>query len=1067
MLHRLIKRKSSFIFLLYILILFVFNACENPIMIKLLEPLAPEKGKGNGEQYTIIFNANGGEGTVHQPMKVKDGGSITLPNGNGLYNEGYEFEGWNTDAYGMGTDYKAGSSFTVTDNVTLYAKWIPIIARIAANMVYVPGGSFQMGNTGEEGYSNQKPVHTVTLTGFYMSKYEVTQAQYQAIMWDNPSYCSSNPASGEIQKNRPVECVNWYDAIVFCNRLSMAEGLNPAYSISGSTDPNVWGMVPRGSNTSTWDVVIIDSYSNGYRLPTEAQWEYAAKGGNGSSEYYLYSGSNTIEDVAWCYSNSDKKTHEVGKKASNDFGLYDMSGNVFEWCWDGYDGYDGYSVGEQTDPSVDSGYYRILRGGDFYNGGLDARTVYRYHHNPSYLNSNIGFRIVCPVDSTAPNHSYTVTFNSNGGSGADWSITVPAGMRITLPDRREFSYTTGYGFNGWNTNSSGTEKTYSTGSSFAVTNNVTLYAKWTPIDLARAEKVTLENSWYAVYRFDLPTGKTWKDYTGLKAFYMFEDDDLVNGVGRGALLMGPYQPSDFTLSVGSDSVPDKKLAIANYLDGKNEEFNLDKKYGSYDLWYSYNAGSLVNSLSGSGINAVANEWFTLDYDITGKNKSYDYDNANYPTNDSTGPFYFGVGITSYGNGGNIQYIRDVTLIGHNTADNIIATPVYFEKDGARWPAFIASSYGFPSDGYEEATRAMADGSKPATVPYGRPNKITFNAAGGTPVPTSPISMEYGDTINRPAAMTKPGYVFDNWYTSSDKSIYAVFPITVTDNVNLYANWISDVIIKQIADNMVNVPGGAFEMGDVKMEGTSNDLPVHTVTLSDFSISKYEVTQEQWTAVMGNNPSYSNPSNSGEVRRKLPVDFVNWYDAILFCNKLSIAGGLTPAYRISGSTDPAKWGAVPRDDTPKEEIDKWNEVEIVAGSNGYRLPTEAQWEYAAKGGKGYPGTYSYSGSNNAKDVAWYSGDDCNIHEVGLKDPNALGLYDMSGNVYEWCWDWYDYYSNILSLPQTDPMGALTGIQRVMRGGDWACNVREIRSAHRDKISPVFGNNTIGFRLVRPN
>jgi formylglycine-generating enzyme required for sulfatase activity len=267
-------------------------------------------------------------------------------------------------------------------------------------MVRIPGGSFQMGDTKKEGYNDEKPVHTVTLTGFYMGKYEVTQAQYQAVMGSNPSYfdggAGREPASGEVQGNRPVESVSWYDAIVFCNKLSMAENLSPAYSMSDSTNPADWGSVPVDYNiTSTWNVVTIVSGSTGYRLPTEAQWEYAAKGGAGSPGNYSYSGSNTAEEVAWFNGNSNSMTYEVGKKLPNGLGLYDMNGNVWEWCWDWYAEYPSEA---QIDPTGAAyGTWRVARGGSWLSNASIARSASRYiYYHPYFRNFYIGFRLVRP-----------------------------------------------------------------------------------------------------------------------------------------------------------------------------------------------------------------------------------------------------------------------------------------------------------------------------------------------------------------------------------------------------------------------------------------------------------------------------------------------------------------------------------------------------------------------------------------------------------------------------------------------------------------------------------------------
>jgi len=147
---------------------------------------------------------------------------------------------------------------------------------------------------------------------------------------------------------------------------------------------------------------------------------------------------------------------------------------------------------------------------------------------------------------------------------------------------------------------------------------------------------------------------------------------------------------------------------------------------------------------------------------------------------------------------------------------------------------------------------------------------------------------------------------------------------------------------------------------------------------------------------------------------------------------------------------------------------------VSGSTGYRLPTEAQWEYAAKGGNGSPGNYTYAGSNTADSVAWYSGNNgasgtanYGSKAVGTKAANGLGIYDMSGNVSEWCWDWYSDYS---SAAQTDPVGAASGASsgsdRVYRGGSWFNSAAYVRSASRSSSTPSNRDDNLGFRLVRP-
>jgi formylglycine-generating enzyme required for sulfatase activity len=252
------------------------------------------------------------------------------------------------------------------------------------NMVRINGGTFMMGSPASEPQrSDNETQHQVTVSSFYMGKYPVTQREYQQVMGTNPSNFKGD--------NLPVEKVRWYDALVFCNKLSMKEGLSPAYSINGSTDPAAWGGVPTDRN-ATWNAVAIVAGSNGYRLPTEAQWEYACRAGTTTA---YNTGANISDTTGWYDANSGGRTHPVGQKAANRWGLYDMHGNVWEWCWDWHG---SYASGAQTDPGgAVSGYCRVARGGSWYNFGLLLRSAFRGNYDPDYWDNGIGFRLVRPL----------------------------------------------------------------------------------------------------------------------------------------------------------------------------------------------------------------------------------------------------------------------------------------------------------------------------------------------------------------------------------------------------------------------------------------------------------------------------------------------------------------------------------------------------------------------------------------------------------------------------------------------------------------------------------------------
>ncbi len=219
---------------------------------------------------------------------------------------------------------------------------------VSFTMIKVEGGTFNMGATSEQGgdaNGDESPVHSVTLSDYYIGETEVTQELWEAVMGSNPSYFKGS--------QKPVEHVSWNDCKEFITKLNRLTGKN-------------------------------------FRLPTEAEWEYAARGGN-KSKGYKYSGSNTIGNVAWYTDNSSSKTHDVKTKTPNELGIYDMSGNVWEWCEDWHG---SYSSGSQTNPmGPSSGSDRVLRGGSWYYSAKYCRVSFRGINLPVHRDISFGFRL--------------------------------------------------------------------------------------------------------------------------------------------------------------------------------------------------------------------------------------------------------------------------------------------------------------------------------------------------------------------------------------------------------------------------------------------------------------------------------------------------------------------------------------------------------------------------------------------------------------------------------------------------------------------------------------------------
>ena len=302
----------------------------------------------------------------------------------------------------------------------------------------------------------------------------------------------------------------------------------------------------------------------------------------------------------------------------------------------------------------------------------------------------------------------------------------------------------------------------------------------------------------------------------------------------------------------------------------------------------------------------------------------------------------------------------------------------------------------------------------STVCVDLPDQVTIPKDRGTTLPGgTPVVEKEATGAENPvdAAPTKTSNKW-KWLLTIAVAIAVITGVAV----NKYRDASNkEAILNRLVENMVRVEGGTFTMGATAEQGSDADdreKPTHQVTLSTYYIGKYEVTQAEWQAVMGTNPSRFKGNN-------LPVECVSWDDCQEFIRKLN---------ELTGKQ--------------------------------FRLPTEAEWEYAARGGNKSNGT-KYAGGSDIDNVAWYGG--TTMHPVGQKRANELGLYDMSGNVYEWCQDWYGDYS---SASQTNPQGPATGDHRALRGGGWGSGARNCRLSYRRINGPGIGSSN-GLRLALPN
>ena len=895
------------------------------------------------------------------------------------------------------------------------------VASIGMEMIFCPPGTFTMGSpTSEAGRQSDETQHQVTLTnGFYLGKYEVTQAQYQTVMNGNSAGLNADPSQFK-GSNRPVEQVSWEDAQIFLTRLNVIEQ-------SAGRLPNGWKYV----------------------LPTEAEWEYACRAGTTTAYSWGDDINSSLANYNWDGVHNDgndsQQTVNIGQFSANPWGFYDMHGNVWEWV---HDWKTNYLTGAQTDPEGPaSGSRRVIRGGSWYDVGSWLRSANRQPEAPSDRHNTIGFRVgfqAVKPDGANPE------LELFGGAG----ITREAGQAWAEPgaaghDARDGNITSSITVTGTvDMNTTGTYVlTYSVadaaGNTDTATRSVTVVDTTAPALtlLGDANMTHAENTAW------VDPGATASDSL---------DGNLTSSITiTGTVdfnITGVYTLT-YSVTDGASNETNATRTV-NVLKAHSVDLNASVKLDM--LWVepgTFTMGSPTTE-AGRGTNETEHNVTLTQGFYLGK---YEVTQAQYEAVMTGNGDGLSATPSQYSGNPNrpVEKVswNDIQIflsrLNAQQSANIPAGWAYVLPTEAQWEyacrAGTTTAYSWGNDiNSTRANYSVSGLSQTRDVGYYAANPWGFfdmhgnvwewtadwyQAAypTGYPAvdPTGPASGS--DRVRRGGAWGGAGatlrsaerFLNTPSYRDSHLGFRVGFQFTGTHSVDLNAS---------VKLDMLWVEPGTFTMGSpISEAGRGIDETEHNVTLTQgFYLGRYEVTQAQYEAVMtGNSDGLSaTPSQySGNPNR--PVEKVSWDDIQIFLSRLNAQ---------QSANVHAGWA--------------------------YVLPTESQWEYACRAGT--TTAYSWGNDINATRANYSVSGLSQTRDVGYYAANPLGFFDMHGNVWEWTADWYGA-TYPTGNPVVDPTGEASGSDRVLRGGSWWHDGTVLRSAKRYSGTSSTRNIHRGFRV----